>query len=262
MDSASVSPMPCPHPAPVADVPGYVHSWSAGSAVDGPGMRFVAWLNGCPMRCVYCHNPDTWKLEAGTPTTSAKLLAEVARYRRMLVAMKGGVTLSGGEPLVQTPFVVRLLEGCRALGLHTALDTNGALGERLSDAQLGLVDLVLLDLKSFEPETHKRVTGLPPAPVLRFAERLSALGRPAWVRFVVVPGVTDGDANVDGLARFVASLRNVERVELLRFHQLGRAKWERMGRAYTLADVAPPTPEQMARVAARFAAHGVTAHVT
>ena len=261
MDAAALGTLPALRPAPVADVEGWVHSWSAGSAVDGPGMRFVAWLTGCQMRCAYCHNPDTWKREAGRPTTAGQLLAEVARYAGMLRALEGGVTLSGGEPLTQAPFVVRVLEGLKAQGLHTALDTNGGLGGRLTDDELRLADLVLLDLKSYDVETHLRVTGRPVEPVLRFAERLAALRRPVWIRHVVVPGLTDAPENVDGLARFVAGLPNVERVELLRFHQLGRTKWAQLGRPYTLEGVQPPTPAEVARVAARFAAHGVKAHV-
>jgi pyruvate formate lyase activating enzyme len=186
-------------------------------------------------------------------------MGEVAKYRRFMNVTHGGLTLSGGEPLVQAPFVARVLRACKQLGIHTALDTNGHLGERLSDADLAAVDLVLLDIKSWEPETHRRVTGMDVEPVLRFARRLSALGKPVWVRFVLVPGLTDDPANVDGLADFLATLRNIERVDVLPFHQMGRHKWEKLGRPYALQETPPPSPELVAQVVARFRARGLNA---
>lgn len=236
---------------------GFIHSFHAGSAVDGPGMRFVLWMNGCVLRCLYCHNPDTWKMKHGRPVTLDFVMHEVGKYARFLKATQGGVTISGGEPLVQAPFVARIFRACKALGLHTALDTNGFLSDRLTDDDFDAVDLVLLDIKSFDPATHLRATGQPVAPVLATARRLAALGQPAWIRFVLVPGLTDAPANVDGLAAFVATLPNVERVEVLPFHQMGRAKWEQLGRPYALADTPPPSPELVARVVDQFRAYGL-----
>ncbi len=236
---------------------GYLHSFHAGSVVDGPGMRLVFWTTGCPLRCRYCHNPDTWRLRHGRQVTVGEVTAEVDRYAGLLRATRGGVTVSGGEPLVQAPFVLRVLRACHARGLHTALDTNGYLDERLSDADLKDIDLVLLDIKSWDPATHLHVTERPVAPVLRFARRLSDLGRPAWIRFVLVPGLTDDPANIDGLARFVATLGNVERVEVLPFHQMGRAKWEALGRSYTLGDIAPPAAASVRQAAEQFRAYGL-----
>lgn len=249
----------CVPPAVVDEATGYLHSFHMGSMVDGPGVRFVLWTTGCLMRCQYCHNPDTWHLKHGRLVTAAEVMAEIEKYRRFMTATHGGVTISGGEPLVQAPFVRRLLRDCKARGIHTTLDTNGLLGDRLSDKDLANVDLVLLDIKSFMPETHWLVTGTPVSPVLRFARRLSDLGKPAWIRFVLVPGLTDDPANVEGLAAFVATLRNVERVEVLPFHQMGRSKWERLGMSYQLEDTPPPTPEQVARVVDTFRAHGLPA---
>lgn len=236
---------------------GYIHSLTTASAYDGPGLRTVVWTTGCQMRCQYCHNPDTWRLRAGRPMAAPEVVAEVARYSPFMRATGGGVTISGGEPLVQAPFVMAVLRGCRERGIHTALDTNGALGARLSDDDLRAIDLVILDLKSWDPATHRAVTGVAVAPVLSFARRLADLGRPVWVRFVLVPGLTDDPANVAGLAGFVAGLGNVERVEVLPFHQLGRPKWAELGLAYQLREAPPPTPGALSRAAAAFRARGL-----
>jgi pyruvate formate lyase activating enzyme len=241
------------------DTTGYIHSYFTGSAYDGPGLRTVIWTTGCQLRCQYCHNPDTWHLKAGRAVTAGELVAEVASHGRFMTRTGGGVTISGGEPLVQAPFVSSVLRGCKAQGLHTALDTNGFFGARLSDEELALADLVLLDIKSWDPATHRRVTGVDVGPTLAFARRLAALDRPAWVRFVLVPGLTDDPANIAGLAEFVAGLPNVERVELLPFHQLGRGKWERLGLDYSLAATPPATAEATLRAAEIFRARGVNA---
>jgi pyruvate formate lyase activating enzyme len=236
---------------------GFVHSWEVGSTVDGPGVRMTIWTTGCEMRCMYCHNPDTWKRHNGQPTDVDELLTEIRGYAPFLKTAHGGVTISGGEPLVQAAFVMRLLRGCRAMGLHTALDTNGAMGGRLSDNDLAAIDLVLLDIKSWNPDTHRRVTGVDVAPVLRFARRLSDRGVPAWVRFVLVPGLTDAAENIAGLAQFVSTLRNVERVEILPFHQMGRAKWYELGLRYDLAQTPPADEDAVERVRAVFRERGL-----
>jgi pyruvate formate lyase activating enzyme len=238
---------------------GFLHSWALGSAVDGPGIRLVLWTTGCHMRCQYCHNPDTWHLRNGSPVTVAEVLKEVASHQRFMRAAGGGITISGGEPLVQAPFVTNILRECHERGVHTALDTNGMLGNRLSDEDLDAVDLVLLDIKSWDAETHRRVTGQAVGPVLRFAERLAALNRPAWLRFVLVPGLTDDPANVEGLARFAAGLGNVERVDVLPFHQLGRFKWRDLSLEYPLNNTESPSPELLERVVGQFRSHGLNA---
>jgi pyruvate formate lyase activating enzyme len=236
---------------------GYIHSYTTGSAYDGPGLRTVIWTTGCQFRCQYCHNPDTWHLKNGRQVSAAELVVEVSRHASFLRLTGGGVTISGGEPLVQAPFVVEVLRGCKERGLHTALDTNGFFGDRLSDAELQLADLVLLDIKSWDPATHKRTTGVEVAPTLAFARRLAALERPMWVRFVLVPGLTDDPANIAGLAGFVADLPNVQRVEILPFHQMGRAKWHELGLAYPLEATLPATEADTCRAAAIFQAHGL-----
>jgi pyruvate formate lyase activating enzyme len=237
---------------------GFVHSFQAGSAVDGPGMRLVAWLSGCQFRCLYCHNPDTWKLTNGMPVSLARAAEVVGQYRHDLKVMKGGLTVSGGEPLAQHRFVLRLFAAVRQQGVHTALDTNGYLGDRLTDDDLGLIDLVLFGLKAITPDVHERLTGRDVGPVHVFARRLAANRRPIRVRFVVVPGFTDDLDEVGRMADFAAGLGNVERVDVLPFHQLGRFKWERLGLEYQLEDATPPTSETIGRVIERFKAAGLT----
>ena len=239
---------------------GFLHSFTTGSAVDGPGIRVVAWTTGCQFRCLYCHNPDTWTLTNGVPVTLAKAVDEVRKYRDGLRIMSGGFTLSGGEPLMQDRFAVKLLSAVKANGIHTALDTNGALGDRLSDAELGEVDLVLLDIKNWDPDVHRRLTGAEPGPVLDFAQRLASRKRPMWLRYVLVPGYTDNLDDISRLAKFCGNLGNVERVDVLPFHQMGRFKWKELNLNYTLADVQPPTSSLVQQACAVFRAEGLKAY--
>lgn len=232
---------------------GYLHSQFNASTVDGPGFRYVVWLMGCHMRCQYCHNPDTRAMPAqGTRCKPEEILSEVARYSAFLRAAGGGFTVSGGEPLVQAPFAMKLFRGARQLGLHTALDTNGYLGAKLSDEDLADIDLVLLDLKAFDDTQHRRVTGLGNHAVLEFAERLATLKRPTWIRFVLVPGLTDEPDDMQQLAHFVADLPNVERLEVLPFHQMGRDKWHKLDLHYPLQDKPAATSEQAEAARAVF----------
>jgi len=239
---------------------GFVHSFTTGSAVDGPGMRVVVWLTGCQFRCVFCHNPDTWKLHNGIPVPLARAVEEVRKYRHGLRTMQGGLTVSGGEPLLQDRFLIRLFTAVKETKIHTTVDTNGYLGDRLSDADLQACDLVMLGLKALDPELHRRVTGMDNAPVLAFARRLAALRRPMWLRYVLVPGLTDRADDLKQIAELAAGLGNVEQVELLPFHQLGRFKWERLGMTYELQDTAPPSPEQTEQAIAVFRSAGLEVH--
>ena len=185
---------------------------------------------------------------------------EIRKYRRGLQVMSGGFTLSGGEPLMQDRFAVRLLTAAKAMGVHTAIETNGYLGDRLSDAELEQIDLVLLGIKSWGTERHQDLTGKDIGPTLDFARRLAARKRPIWVRFVLVPGLTDDLADIASIATFAAGLGNVERVEVLPFHQMGRFKWEKLGLDYTLKDVEPPSAELTERVLDQFRSRGLTAY--
>jgi pyruvate formate lyase activating enzyme len=239
---------------------GFLHSFTTGSTVDGPGVRVVGWTTGCQFRCLYCHNPDTWNMSNGIPVALARATEELRKYRQGLKVMSGGFTLSGGEPLMQDRFVVKLLAAAKRMGIHTALDTNGALGARLSDADLAHVDLVLLDIKSWDPELHRRLTGMELGPVLDFAQRLAACKIPIWVRFVLVPGLTDDTENIAQIARFSADLGNVQRVDVLPFHQMGRFKWKELKLNYSLEDVQPPGTEAVEHACAQFRAVGLKAY--
>jgi pyruvate formate lyase activating enzyme len=211
-------------------------------------------------RCLYCHNPDTWTMTNGIPVTLARATEELRKYRQGLKAMSGGFTLSGGEALMQHRFAVKLLAAARGMGIHTALDTTGYYGDRLSDSELEVADLVLLDLKGWDPERHRRLTGMDIGPTLAFARRLAEQRRPVWVRFVLVPGWSDDPAEIDGVARFAAGLGIVERVDVLPFHQMGRFKWKELGLEYKLDDVQPPSAEVVERACAAFRAVGLKAY--
>ena len=239
---------------------GFLHSFTTGSTVDGPGVRVVAWTSGCMFRCLYCHNPDTWKMTNGIPVTVARAREELLKYRHGLGVMAGGFTLSGGEALMQHRFAVKLFKAARELGIHTALDTNGYFGDKVSDEELEDVNLVLLDLKAWDPERHRKLTGMDVEPVLEFARRLAARKRPVWVRFVLVPGLTDDAGDVTQIARFAASLGNVLRVDVLPFHQMGRFKWEKLSMKYELADVEPPSPALVASTVGIFRSAGLAAY--
>ena len=238
---------------------GFLHSFTTGSAVDGPGIRLVAWTTSCMFRCQYCHNPDTWTLKNGIPVPLTRAIEEVQKYAYGLKAMKGGFTLSGGEPLMQDRFATRLFAAVKGMGVHTAIETNGYYGDRLSDEEIANIDLVILDMKAFTPEQHRRVTGLLNAEVLEFARRLAALKRPMWLRYVLVPGLTDIREEMEALANFGASLGVVERVEILPFHQLGEYKWHRLGLTYELEATKPPTAEEVAKAVTIFRAAGLQA---
>jgi len=239
---------------------GFLHSFTTGATVDGPGVRVVAWTSGCMWRCLYCHNPDTWTMTNGIPVTVTKAAEELRKYRHGLKAMSGGLTVSGGEPLMQHRFVAKLFAAAKAMDVHTALDTNGYYGDRLSDTDLGVIDLVLLDIKAWDPERHRRLTGRDVSPTLKFARRLAADRRPVWLRYVLVPGLTDDFGDIEQIAKYAADLGNIERVDVLPFHQLGRYKWHQLGIPYTLEDVQPPENELVERACAVFRSAGLQAH--
>lgn len=240
---------------------GFLHSFTTGSAVDGPGIRLVAWTTLCMFRCKYCHNPDTWTLSNGMPVTIGRATEELRKYAQGLKVMNGGFTLSGGEPLMQARFAARLFSAAKELGIHTAMETNGFYGERLTDAELSGIDLVILDMKGFTPEQHKKVTaGIENISIKIFCQRLARLGRPMWFRYVLVPGLTDVKDEMKQIAHFAAALGVVERVEILPFHQMGRYKWERLKLPYALFQTEPPSAECVAEAIAIFREEGLAAH--
>lgn len=251
---------PAPVPAVNAPGTGVIYSWDTSIGVDGPGTRFVVFTSGCSLRCVYCANPESWLRSGGRTVTVADVMAELARYERFIAVAGGGLTVTGGEPLAQPAFLAELMHAAKARGIHTALDTSGNLGDDASDELLLDIDLVLLDIKSWDPATYHRVTRRELEPTLRLARRLAALRRPVWLRFVLVPGWTDDEANVDGVAAFAAGLGNVERVDVLPFHRMALDKYQALGIVYPTAGVEPPSPELLARVVQQFRDHGLETH--
>ena len=235
---------------------GFVHSFDTGGAVDGPGMRFVLFVSGCQFRCVYCHNPDTWKMHNGTVMQVDDILDEIAKYAGFL-RFAGGLTISGGEPLMQAHFVGEILYRAKhELRLHTALDTQGFLAAHLEDEWFDDVDLVLLDVKHMDAGKYEALTSQPLRPTLDFARRLSAMGKKIWIRYVLVPGYTDGFDDVEKLADFIATLQGVERVEVLPFHKMGEYKWDKLGLDCQLKAVAPPSRQLLDRVIRQFRERG------
>jgi pyruvate formate lyase activating enzyme len=231
---------------------GYVHSYETSSRYDGPGLRIVLFVSGCLLRCSYCHNPDTWHLKDGTYVSAEQVINRLAAFVPAMRSLGGGLTISGGEPMVQLAFTRRILAAAKAMGLHTAIETSGFLGDRVDEKYLSALDLVLLDIKSGDPETYRKATGRDLAPTLRFAERLAAIGKPVWVRFTLVPGLTDDPDNVERIAKFVASMKNVEWVEVQPFHQLGAFKWKAIGLEYKETDTMAPSKELVRRVLDQF----------
>lgn len=240
---------------------GSIHSWELVTAVDGPGTRMTVFLNGCPLRCLYCHNPDTFLMKDGEPVEADELLRRMKRYRNVFRASKGGITLSGGEVLMQPAFAGRILAGAKAMGIHTCIDTSGYLGRNASDEMLENTDLVLLDVKSGDEETYKKVTGRELAPTIAFGDRLAAKGIEIWARFVLVPGLTDDPENAENVARIIERWgSSVSRVEVLPFHQMGTDKWDALKLEYKLRDARPPEPELVESTRDIFRSHGFTVH--
>jgi pyruvate formate lyase activating enzyme len=239
---------------------GFLHSYTTGSAVDGPGVRVVAWTSGCMWRCRYCHNPDTWKVGNGLPVSVQRAAEVLRQYAHGLNVMSGGFTLSGGEPLMQHRFAAKLMAAAKNMRVHTTIETNGYFGDRLTDADLANIDLVMLGIKSWGDDRHKDLTGVELTPTLDFARRLAALKKPMWIRFVLVPGLTDDPSIAGGIADFASALGNVQRVDVLPFHQMGRYKWEALGLPYSLKDAVPPSQEALASAVGIFRSRGLPAH--
>ncbi|MDR0482185.1 MAG: pyruvate formate lyase-activating protein [Cellulomonadaceae bacterium] len=252
---------------------GSVHSWELVTSVDGPGTRMTVFLNGCPLRCLYCHNPDTFKMGDGEPVTAEELLKKISRYRAIFRTSGGGITLSGGEVLQQPAFAAKIIRGAKQMGIHVTLDTSGYLGRALTDDMLRDVDLFLLDVKSGIPELYKKMTGVELQPTLDFGRRIAREGLPGgedeanpskvWLRFVCVPGYTDAVENVEIIAEYAAELQAIrpgviDRVEILPFHQLGTDKWHELGLDYALEGVRSPDKETLERVREQFRSRGLT----
>lgn len=223
---------------------GRVHSFESCGTVDGPGIRSVLFFQGCLMRCKYCHNRDTWDCSDGRDMTVEEIMKEVRTYRHFFNASGGGITASGGEPLLQPEFVRDLFRAANADGIHTCLDTNGYTSAKIDmvDEVLGATDLVMLDIKHMDSNIHKNLIGVPNKRVLNFARHLHERGQKTWIRYVVVPGYHD-DESTHRLGEFIQGMGNIEKVEILPYHRLGEHKWETLGYTYELKDIAPPSEE-------------------
>ena len=223
-------------------VPGRIHSCESFGTLDGPGIRFVIFLQGCPLRCRYCHNPDTWRTDGGRLISSAELMKQIESCRNFL--RNGGVTLSGGEPLMQPDFALDLLRRCRKTGFHTALDTAGSLPLERTRETIDAADLLLLDIKALEPELCRELTGQDNKNELATLEYCEQTGKEVWIRHVLLPGKTLSMDRLGKLAEYLKPFRCIRRVELLPYHKLGAFKWKELGLDDPLADVPVPTPDE------------------
>ena len=229
-------------------VKGRIHSFESFGAVDGPGIRFVVFFQGCALRCKYCHNRDTWSVNAGTEYTADELIAKISRYKNYFTVSGGGVTLSGGEPLLQQDFLLELISKLKKLGIHVAIDTSGSFSLTNKIKQIiDLADLFLLDIKCINDDICKDLVGVSNKLELEFAKYLSSINKDVWIRQVLVPGITDHEDDLLTLKDFLSTLQNIKKVEILAYHDLGRFKWENLGCNYELDDVPNATTEDVAR---------------
>lgn len=236
---------------------GYIHSLESFGSVDGPGVRFLIFTAGCPMRCQFCHNPDTWNMQTGTPYEPEELIKKALRYRSYW-KNGGGITVSGGEPLLQIDFLIELFKLAKQEGIHTTIDTSGQPFTKeepfFSKFQelMKYTDLLLLDIKHIDDEQHKILTGHTNQNILELAKYLSDIQKPIWIRHVLVPERSDKDEYLDELHNFIETLDNVERVEVLPYHTLGVYKWKELGMEYPLEGIEPPTKERIANAKAKI----------
>jgi len=240
------------------DILGRIHSVETCGTVDGPGIRYVIFAQGCHLKCIYCHNPDTWDRNGEGKTMSVgELVTDIKKYKSYFKFSNGGVTLTGGEPLLQKEFAAALFKACKEEGLHTALDTSGHIGIDDETCEvLKHTDLVLLDFKSMNPKRFKQITGVEIDTTLKFAEFLSSEGIPVWARTVIVPALTDDEKDLHEMAKFFKTLTNIEGIGVLPFHQMGAYKWEELGIGYELEHFPTPTNEEIEKVRELFRSYG------
>lgn len=229
---------------------GHIHSTESFGAADGPGVRFIVFMQGCHMRCRYCHNPDTWKMDGGDEVTADEILKRALRFKPYW-GKDGGITISGGEPLLQIDFVIELFKKAKDLGINTCIDTAGNPFTKEEpffskfEELMKYTDLLLLDLKEINPTRHKDLTGFDNSNIIEMAKYLSEINKPVWIRHVLVPEHSDFDEDLDALGDFIDTLSNVDRVEILPYHTLGKFKWENLGIPYTLESISPPSAERI-----------------
>lgn len=229
---------------------GHIHSTESFGAADGPGVRFIVFMQGCHMRCRYCHNPDTWKMDGGDEVTADEILKRALRFKPYW-GKDGGITISGGEPLLQIDFVIELFKKAKELGINTCIDTAGNPFTKEEpffskfEELMKYTDLLLLDLKEINPARHKDLTGFDNSNIIEMAKYLSEINKPVWIRHVLVPEHSDFDEDLDALGDFIDTLSNVDRVEILPYHTLGKFKWENLGIPYTFENISPPSAERI-----------------
>ena len=229
---------------------GHIHSTESFGAADGLGVRFIVFMQGCHMRCRYCHNPDTWKMDGGDEVTADEILKRALRFKPYW-GKDGGITISGGEPLLQIDFVIELFKKAKELGINTCIDTAGNPFTKEEpffskfEELMKYTDLLLLDLKEINPTRHKDLTGFDNSNIIEMAKYLSEINKPVWIRHVLVPEHSDFDEDLDALGDFIDTLSNVDRVEILPYHTLGKFKWENLGIPYTLESISPPSAERI-----------------
>lgn len=241
---------------------GRIHSLESFGTVDGPGIRFVVFLQGCPLRCKYCHNPDTWDVRGGTAYTPEELIGEILKYKSYMDYSGGGVTFTGGEPLLQAEF---LLEVCRLLkphGISIAIDTSGYIWNDAVKELLEYVDLVLLDIKNYDPIVYEEVTGVKLDPTLKLLDYLREHHIAVWIRYVLVPGLTDNLGSVEKLSEHLDQYPNVAKIELLAFHKMGEYKWKELGLNYTLSNTKEPDHDLLQKTKEIFERNGKTVSVS
>lgn len=218
-------------------VKGSIDSVETMGLVDGPGIRYVVFLQGCKLRCLFCHNPETWKMEEKNMTTAEELIDKIKRYKNYF-GKEGGVTFSGGDPLCQPEFLLECLKRCKQEGIHTCLDTSGVgCNKELYPEILSYTDLVILDIKAVTPEAYKKMTGYPMKDFSEFLELCQKLEKKIWLRQVIVPGINDTEEYILELKKYIKNIKNVERVELLPYHLYGVEKYKKLGISYRLDGV-------------------------
>lgn len=238
-------------------VTGRIHSIETCGTVDGPGIRFVIFMQGCPLRCKYCHNPDTWKLGDGEEKTVEELISEIKKYKSYMKFSGGGVTVTGGEPLLQGKFIKELFKKCKEENIHTAVDTSGYIFNDITKEVLDYTDLVLLDIKSYNKKSYKYITGVELDPTLNFMEYLGKINKPVWIRYVLVPGLSDNEESIKGLSLYLSNFRNVDKIELLPFHKMGEFKWKELGYDYELSNTEEPTKEEIIKAMSIIKEHNM-----
>lgn len=239
------------------DTEGRIHSVETFGTVDGPGIRYVLFMQGCPLKCVYCHNRDTWDIRQGNKTTAEEVFLDINKYIDFYRSTGGGITASGGEPALQPEFVSAIFRGVKEMGLNTALDTSGYVSTEKVDPLLEVTDLVLLSIKATDPSEHKALTGVLPGKIIKFAEHLKALKKPVWIRYVLIPGINDSKEKLDSLGLFIKKLDNVKKTEILGYHKLGTHKWLTCGQEDPLSNIRAADTNDIEKAVAQLRSLGI-----